>query len=619
MFNEEEEVYDTNIKACISHESMRQLYEMRNNNLLCDAVIKLQDNTNFNIHRNILSACSSFFRVLFTTTLNKSSNNEAAGDSGIVIKGIRSPIMHQIINYAYLRDCEIDQENIYELFTCADYCGITGLIQRCIDFLRQMLVPTNCINIMLFGKALSCEKLYQNSKLYVLRNFSKIAKESNEIIQLQFEEFKNIIDDEHLNVKDEETVWNCCLRWIDHDPTNRQIYVPQLLKAVRLGLLNTNFFIERVKDNPYVINNEEAKPIIIETLTFLYDLDIMNSNSSEVKTPDLAMPRLPHEVIFAIGGWSEGAPQSYIETYDTRADRWVRLLNEDPAGPRAYHGTAVIGFKIYCIGGFDGVEYFNTCRCFDAVKKQWKEIAPMHCKRCYVSVATFDNFIYAMGGYDGSNRQNTVERYNIHTNQWSMITPMNAQRSDASACCLNGKIYITGGFNGQECLNTAEVFNPETNMWTMLPTMLQRRSGVSCVEHKGKIYVIGGFNGLSRMNSGEKYDPETHSWSSIREMYHSRSNFGLEIIDDMIFAIGGFNGVATISHAECYVPETNEWLEATDMSIIRSALTANVVYGLPNVRDYIHKNREKLMEERRQRIFGNNEQYFDLDEPNEEE
>lgn len=41
------------------------------------------------------------------------------------------------------------------------------------------------------------------------------------------------------------------------------------------------------------------------------------------------------------------------------------------------------------------------------------------------------------------------------------------------------------------------------------------------------------------------------------------------------------------------------------MTLIRSALTANVVCGLPNVRDYIHKNRDRLMEERRQSWFAN--------------
>lgn len=109
-------------------------------------------------------------------------------------------------------------------------------------------------------------------------------------------------------------------------------------------------------------------------------------------------------------------------------------------GPRAYHGTAVISFSIYVIGGFDGMDYFNSCRCFDAVTKMWKEVAPMNARRCYVSTSVLQNIIYAMGGYDGHHRQNTAEKYNYKTNQWTMIAPMNMQRSDASACCLNGNV-----------------------------------------------------------------------------------------------------------------------------------------------------------------------------------
>lgn len=383
--------------------------------------------------------------------------------------------------------------------------------------------------------------------------------------------------------------------------------------------------MEEVKEHPYVIQCDAAKPLIVDTFKFMYDLDFLNPQAEEVischpsyihifltllwslpklTTPPLAMPRLPHEVIFAIGGWSGGTSKGCIETYDTRADRWVNINAEDPAGPRAYHGTAVLGFKIYSIGGYDGVEYFNTCRVFDAVQKQWNEIAPMHCRRCYVSVTELNGMIYAIGGYDGHNRLNTVERYNPQSNQWSIIPPMNMQRSDASACTLHGKIYATGGFNGQECLDSAEYYDPATNVWTRIPNMNHRRSGVSCVAFRDQLYVIGGFNGTSRLSTGERYDPETQSWHFIRQMNHSRSNFGLEIIDDMIFAIGGFNGVSTISHTECYVAETDEWMEATDMNIVRSALSANNVAGLPNKRDYIHKERDRLMEERRQRLMA---------------
>lgn len=40
------------------------------------------------------------------------------------------------------------------------------------------------------------------------------------------------------------------------------------------------------------------------------------------------------------------------------------------------------------------------------------------------------------------------------------------------------------------------------------------------------------------------------------------------------------------------------------MNIYRSALSACVIMGLPNVYDYIHKHRETLMEEKRQKLLA---------------
>ena len=37
----------------------------------------------------------------------------------------------------------------------------------------------------------------------------------------------------------------------------------------------------------------------------------------------IARPRVPFEILFVIGGWSGGSPTNMVETYDTRADRWV--------------------------------------------------------------------------------------------------------------------------------------------------------------------------------------------------------------------------------------------------------------------------------------------------------
>ncbi|XP_014244657.1 kelch-like protein 10 isoform X2 [Cimex lectularius] len=588
----------TKIGKCMSQSSMMSLYELREMNMLCDAVIRLEDGSSFPVHRAILSACSSYFRSLFTTTLHQSEKTD------VLLPGLASNILGALLEYAYLRRITITEDNVTYLLSAADYLAILGVIEQCCEFLKTQLNPENCIGILKYARDHFCLKLEKEAFTYVMRNFVQVAQRSEEILNLGVDEIKEIVGSDELNVKSEELVWEFVLRWISKDPENRKQHIVILMGQIRLGLMDTQFFLEHVKEHQYVAGNDLCRPIIIDTLRFLYDLEMITQRTGEVSTPEIARPRVPHEILFAIGGWSGGSPTNYIETYDTRADRWVKVEEVDRTGPRAYHGTAVVGHDIYIIGGFDGMDYFNSCRCFNAVTKTWREIAPMNARRCYVSVAVLDDVIYAMGGYDGHHRQNTAEKYDYRTNQWTMIAPMNAQRSDASATTLNGKIYITGGFNGQECMNTAEVYDPELNQWSMIPPMRSRRSGVSCVGYHGCIYVIGGFNGISRMCSGEKFNPANNNWTPIPDMYNPRSNFAIEVIDDMIFTIGGFNGVTTIYHVECYDDKPNEWYEATDMNIYRSALSASVIMGLPNVRDYIHQHRDRLMEEKRQKLLA---------------
>lgn len=154
----------------------------------------------------------------------------------------------------------------------------------------------------------------------------QISLDSKEIMFLSIEDLLPIIGSDELNVRNEETVWELVLKWIDHDSHNRKKYTAQLMKSVRLGLLDTQFFLENVKDHPYVAGNEECRPAIIETLKFLFDLEMITQKDMEITTPEIARPRVPHEILFAIGGWSGGNATDFIETYDTRADRWVKVM-----------------------------------------------------------------------------------------------------------------------------------------------------------------------------------------------------------------------------------------------------------------------------------------------------
>lgn len=63
----------------------------------------------------------------------------------------------------------------------------------------------------------------------------------------------------------------------------------------------------------------------------------------------LFRPRVPFTVLFAVGGWSAGSPTNFLETYDSRADRWLFSVDTD-SSPRAYHGLCTLNGLIYMIG-----------------------------------------------------------------------------------------------------------------------------------------------------------------------------------------------------------------------------------------------------------------------------
>jgi kelch-like protein 10 len=128
-----------------------------------------------------------------------------------------------------------------------------------------------------------CHELWKKSHQFLMRNFIDVARESDELLDVPVDEVLEIFGNDELNVKNEEVVWEAAIRWIEHDPDKRQQHIFDLLRQVRTGLMETQYFMERVKDHPYVHGNEECRPIVIETLRFLYDLEVITERDGEVK------------------------------------------------------------------------------------------------------------------------------------------------------------------------------------------------------------------------------------------------------------------------------------------------------------------------------------------------
>jgi hypothetical protein len=79
-----------------------------------------------------------------------------------------------------------------------------------------------------------------------MRRFKEVSKQSEELLELPVEELQAIVGADELNVKNEKMIWEYVLRWINRDTDNRKGHIVDLLKNIRLGLLDRDFIHENV-------------------------------------------------------------------------------------------------------------------------------------------------------------------------------------------------------------------------------------------------------------------------------------------------------------------------------------------------------------------------------------
>lgn len=72
--------------------------------------------------------------------------------SNYPIKLIRTEIMECVIDFAYTFMCDINERNVGELITTAEYFCYTSLIDRCAKFIASILNAKNCIALMIMTR-----------------------------------------------------------------------------------------------------------------------------------------------------------------------------------------------------------------------------------------------------------------------------------------------------------------------------------------------------------------------------------------------------------------------------------------------------------------------------------
>ncbi|HEY2714451.1 MAG TPA: kelch repeat-containing protein [Chthoniobacterales bacterium] len=212
---------------------------------------------------------------------------------------------------------------------------------------------------------------------------------------------------------------------------------------------------------------------------------------------------------------------------------------------RQFYGCAVVGTKIYVIGGdTGGTGARDTNYEYDTASNTWanRAVIPGGARSFLVAV-NLNNKIYAIGGIDASGQYSSrVDIYDPSSNTWSSGTPLPAARIGMVAGTINGKIYLAGGSAASGTLTSALVFDPNNpESWTSIAAMPIAGNGHSAVLNN-QLFVLG--SGTSA-NQVQSYDSNSNTWNTNYALLPvGRADDGAVAADQAsgkLYDAGGYN------------------------------------------------------------------------------
>lgn len=155
----------------VSDKHPRQTLEvinlLRKHRELCDVVLVVGAKKIY-AHRVILSACSPYFRAMFTGELAESRQTE------VVIRDIDERAMELLIDFAYTSQVTVEEGNVQTLLPAACLLQLAEIQEACCEFLKRQLDPSNCLGIRAFADTHSCRELLRIADKFTQHNFQEV-------------------------------------------------------------------------------------------------------------------------------------------------------------------------------------------------------------------------------------------------------------------------------------------------------------------------------------------------------------------------------------------------------------------------------------------------------------
>ncbi|XP_035659864.1 kelch-like protein 12 isoform X1 [Branchiostoma floridae] len=381
--------------------------DLQKDGVLQDIVLEVEGQR-FPCHRLVLSAASPYFRAMFTSDMAESRKET------VVLQGLDVDIFGEILSYIYSGTIHVSMDKVQPLYQAADLLQLDYVRDTCGTYMAMNVEGSSCVDLYKFADVFSVDIVTKSCLKWKASHFTEVAS-SEEFCSLGMNELTDIISHDELDVKEETTVWEAVVRWVQHSRKDRLHHLPSILPHIRFNLLTSDDTAAILK-HPLVKENRKSSEVIRKV--------------TQKGNPNLR-PRLGmYTEVAILKNWAENGIELLF--INPRGGKFISCTYSPEDLPRPSHMTVTSDNEIYILTREESeVETQLSLFKYNPAKNVWEDAGvPSISRERHQKWSFFKELLFEVDGtlyyvpVDEDRSLVQMKKYNRHTKQWLECSPL---------------------------------------------------------------------------------------------------------------------------------------------------------------------------------------------------
>lgn len=182
-------------------------------------------------HKVVLATASAYFHAMFAHDTLETRKNR------LHLHDFELEVLELVVDYMYMCKIDLDEDNLEPVLKVAHYFQVESLGRLCTQHMFDGLSSKNCLRLMQLAKDINLINLEQKAFRHALKNFEDVVDDRH-FLKIEFDLLSCLIESDDLQVRDEFQVFEAILTWILADEAARKLFLPELIKLVRLTFIH---------------------------------------------------------------------------------------------------------------------------------------------------------------------------------------------------------------------------------------------------------------------------------------------------------------------------------------------------------------------------------------------